>query len=282
MACRAGPRVAQAGAVTSEMSDMKLRALRRDRAARRGPELFLLNRAFDDCLERVGMIRREFPSALLLGCPSPDWPGKLSKICRHVDVFDPGNRFALGAGGRTVIEPDMAVEPASYDLIIAVGTLDSTNRLDEALLRLRFALRPDGLLLGAMAGGDSIPRLRAAMRAADDMAGIAVPHVHPRISPPALAGLLGAAGFQMPVVDIDRISVSYPSLRRLVADLRGMAATNILSQRSKKPLPKRALAAAERAFAHAGDGDRTTETFEILHFAGWSGREGDASFANQH
>jgi hypothetical protein len=97
-----------------------------------------------------------------------------------------------------------------------------------------------------------------------------VPHVHPRIEASALAPLLAAAGFTSPVVDVDRAQVSYRSFGRLVADLRAMAATSILRARSRKPLSREALAAAAAAFSAAGDGERTTETFEILHFAAWT------------
>jgi hypothetical protein len=69
---------------------------------------------------------------------------------------------------------------------------------------------------------------------------------------------------------VDRARVSYPSLDRLVSDLRGMGATNVLTARSRSPLLRAGRRAASRAFAAAGDGERTTETFEILHFAAWT------------
>jgi hypothetical protein len=71
-------------------------------------------------------------------------------------------------------------------------------------------------------------------------------------------------------VDVDRVQVSYETLGNLVADLRRMGATSILNQRPRKPLLREAKAAAEAAFRSAGDGSRTLETFEILHFAAWT------------
>jgi hypothetical protein len=82
--------------------------------------------------------------------------------------------------------------------------------------------------------------------------------------------LLSAAGFVAPVVDVDRVQVGYASFSRLIADLRAMGATNVLNARSRRPLLRSALAAAIQTFASAGDGRRTTETFEILHFAAWT------------
>jgi hypothetical protein len=121
-----------------------------------------------------------------------------------------------------------------------------------------------------MSGGETLPQLRAAMRAADETTGAASPRIHPRVEAAALAPLLSAAGFANPVVDVDRARVSYPSLDRLVSDLRGMGATNVLTARSRSPLLRAGRRAASRAFAAAGDGERTTETFEILHFAAWT------------
>jgi hypothetical protein len=155
-------------------------------------------------------------------------------------------------------------------LCLAIGTLDTVNDLPRALRSLRAALMPDSLLIGAIAGGETLPRLRLAMHAADQVAGASSPHVHPRIEAASLSPLLSDCGFAMPVVDVDRVPVSYESLGKLVHDLRRMGATSILKARSASPLLRRARAAAEAAFRSAGDGSRTLETFEILHFAAWT------------
>lgn len=249
---------------------MELRALRRDRAARIGPELFLYERAFGDCLERLHLVQRRFSRALLIGCPDPGWRGRLRSFADDVDVRDPGPMFAGAAGGQTIVEDAWNPEAASYELVLAVGTLDTVNGLPQALRAIRSAMGADALFIGAVSGGETLPQLRSAMRAADAIMGGASAHVHPRIEASALAPLLSSAGFIMPVVDVDRVQVSYSSLDRLVADLRAMAATNLLSERSRRPLSRAAREAAARTFASAGDGRRTIETFEILHFAGWS------------
>jgi len=255
--------------MTGDLFDMRMRALRRDRAARCGPELFLSERAFAECLDRLSVVQRRFRSALLLGCPDPGWVGRLSDIVPQVDVMDPGPAFATAAGGSQVVEDLWEPEPGQHDLCLAVGTLDSVNDLPRALLAIRFSLASDGLVLGALSGGETLPRLRAAMRAADTVTAVAAPHVHPRIAPSALAGLLTSAGFRMPVVDVDRVPVSYPSLARLVGDLRAMGATNVLNQRPRDPLSRAALAAAAAAFAD-NPTIPTVETFEIIHFAAWT------------
>ena len=250
--------------------DMGLRAARRDRAFRTGAELFLFGRAFEDCLERVQMVQRSFERALLIGCPDAAWPERIRCLVPTVDVADPGELFAHAAGGRQIVEDEWQSPQAGYDLVLAIGTLDTVNDLPLALSAIRHAMLPDGLFIGALSGGDTLPQLRTAMRAADEAMGGASAHVHPRIEASALAPLLSAAGFAMPVVDVDRVPVSYPSLDRLVGDLRAMGATNVLLARSPRPLSRAALDAARRSFTAAGDGLRTTETFEILHFAAWA------------
>ena len=248
--------------------DHRLRALRRDRAARVGTENFLYDRAFNDCLERLADIRVEFSDVLLLGCPNPDWPQKLG--AKGITVIDPGPLFARRAGGQCADLESLPAEPGSFDLCLTVGLLDTANNLPLAAAALHLILKPGGLLLGAIAGGHGLGGLRGAMLAADGAMGRASPHVHPRIEAPSLAQLLSGAGFTMPVIDVDRAEVGYGSLDGLVRDLRAMGATNILNARSRQPMTRKALDAARKAFA--GGTDRPAEQIEILHFAAWKAR----------
>lgn len=256
--------------MTEPLFDRRARALRRDRAARKGAVLFLHDRAFSDCLDRLGDVRRSFQSALLIGCPDPAWRKSLEHVVPKVAIIDPGPLFAAAAEGRLGDEDHISLPPAAYDLCLAIGTLDTVPDLQKALREIRSSLRPDALFLGAVAGGDTLPMVRAAMRAADSARTAASPHVHPRIEASALAHLLSAADFAMPVVDVDRIAVAYPGFDRLVDDLRGMGATNILSARSRNPLNRLAREASRAEFARLGNSGVTNETFEILHFAAWT------------
>lgn len=252
-----------------ELFDMRLRALRRDRAFHLGPELFLFERAFEDCIERISLLHRQFDRALLIGCPDPNWPGRLEGLARNVDTLDPGPLFASAARGKTVVEDRWEPAPRRYDLVLAIGTLDTVNDLPLALRLTAYAMGSDALFLAAMSGGDTLPQLRAAMRAADALGAGAAAHVHPRIEASALAALLADAGFINPVVDIDRVAVGYPSLDRLVGDLRQMGSTNMLNARARF-IGRAGRKAAADAFRLAGNGSRTTETFEILHLACWT------------
>jgi hypothetical protein len=253
----------------ADLFDMDLRAKRRDRAARLSPELFLHERAFGDCLDRITLSDRRFENALLIGCPDAKWAERLTTVAQSVDVRDPGYVFSEAAGGEIVVEDRWVPLPQAYDLVLAVGTLDTVNELPFALHLVRQAMRGDGLIIGAMSGNQTVPQLRAAMRAADALEGVAAAHVHPRIEASAFAPLLEQAGFRNPVIDVDRVRVTYRTFDQLIADLRAMAATNILKARPRF-LSRAARHAAAESFVAAGEGERTVETFEIIHFAAWA------------
>lgn len=254
--------------VTRDLFDRRLRALRRDRAARMGPEMFLLNRAFEDCLDRLRDIPRKFDHALLVGCPAPAWPGLLGQFAGKVDVVDPGAAFAASANGTQVEEDRFDFGEERYDLCLAVGTLDTVNELPLAFQLLNRALTPGSPLIGAIAGGNSLPVLRACLIDAGRSVGQVVARAHPRIEPSSLAGLLLAAGFEMQVVDIDRVRLRYKSLDELVRDLRAMGATSVLNSRPAA-FSRAEAAAVRRAFDERRNGERVEEMVEILHFLGW-------------
>ena len=174
----------------AELFDMALRGKRRDRAARSGPDFFLLERAFDDCLERMQSLGRRFDRALLIGCPDGSWPRRLAQLCERIDLRDQGQIYATKAGGEIIVEDAWLPPEAEYDLVLAIGTFDTVNQLPLALRLVRHSMRGESLFIGALSGGETLPQLRAAMRAADAVTGAAAPHVHPRIEPSALAPLL--------------------------------------------------------------------------------------------
>lgn len=254
--------------MTRDLFDRKLRVLRRDRAARMGAELFLYNRAFDDCLDRLQDIARPFRHALLIGCPSPDWPDRLRQFADAVDVLDPGSCFAQETGGLQVEEDRHDFGEDRYDLCVAVGTLDTVNDLPLALRLMSRALRDDAPLLGAIAGGNSLSTLRASLIEAGRTTGRIVGRTHPRIDPSSLARLLSDAGFSMPVVDVDRVKLRYVDLDALVRDLRAMGVNAALADRPP-PFLKSEATKLRQAFAAAQSDGRTEEIVEILHFLGW-------------
>ena len=255
--------------VTRELFDRSLRSLRRDRAARIGVEMFLYDRAFDECLDRLRDISRSFERVLLVGCPSPAWPARLRVFASNVVAVDPGALFAGQVSGSRVDEDRHDFGEAQYDLGIAIGTLDTVNDLPLALQLIRRSLRPNAPLIGAIAGGNSLATLRACLLEAGRADGRVVARTHPRIEAPTLAQLLSASGYSMPVVDIDRVTLRYSGFDDLVRDLRAMGTTSVLAQPGPA-LSKSEFDRVRSAFAALGKEGKTEELVEILHFHGWN------------
>jgi NADH dehydrogenase [ubiquinone] 1 alpha subcomplex assembly factor 5 len=247
--------------------DRRLRRLRRDRAAASGPGAdYLFRRMADEIAERLDLVQRLFTDALDLGCGG----GYLTALlrARGLDVTSADAGAAYAAGGVQTDEDRLPFPPASFDLIVSAGALDTVNDLPGALALIRRALRPDGLFLAAFAGAGSLPRLRAAMHAAEEAAS---PRIHPQIDVRAAGDLLVRAGFALPVADSETLTVRFSSLASLVRDLRGMGATNILTDRSRRPIGRTGLAAAAAAFAGGADAEgKVPERFEIVHMSGWA------------
>lgn len=249
--------------------DKALRARRRDRAARGfAAHDFLYEAAAGEMLDRLADVSRDFRDALVLGAPTDTLPAALRARGMTVTVTDPGPAFAMAQGGTQVDEDaPLPFAPASFDLILACGTLDSVNDVPGFLLQLREALRPDGLLLAAFVGAGSLPALRAALLAADGDR--PAQRIHPQIDVRSAGDLLSRAGFAMPVADVQSLRVGYDSLFKLFADLRGMGATQCLAS-APPPLTRGALMTAAAKFLASADPDgRTRERFEIVHMSGW-------------
>lgn len=252
--------------------DRRLRRVRRDRAALRFAGADYLHRLVnEEVLDRLDCVTRSFGEALVLGCPDRTLADALAARGLNVAIADPGFVFAHAGGGVQCDEDWLPFADGSFDLIVSVGLLDSINDLPGALSLIRRALRPDGLFLAAFAGAGSLPRLRAAMYAADDMAGGAVARIHPHIDVRAAGDLLTRAGFALPVADVEAIDIRYSGLTSLVSDLRAMGATNILAGDRPPPLGRIGYAAALATFATdaAADG-KTVERFNIVHLSGWA------------
>jgi NADH dehydrogenase [ubiquinone] 1 alpha subcomplex assembly factor 5 len=252
--------------------DRRLRRLRRDRAAASPGADYLHRRAGDELLERLDLVRRDFATALDLGCGHAYLAGRLRERGLAVTTADAGFAFAAAAGAIQCDEDCLPFADGAFDLVVSAGALDSVNDLPGALTLIRRALKPDGLFLAAFAGAGSLRRLRDSLRSAEEAEGLpAAPRLHPQIDVRAAGDLLGRAGFALPVADCETVTVRFESFTRLVADLRAMAATNILAERAARPFGRIGLAAATAAFAAAADPDgRTSERFDIVYLSGWA------------
>jgi SAM-dependent methyltransferase len=247
--------------MSEPLFDRRALAHRRRRALAQGPRLFLAERAIEDLAERLAVVRRAFRRPVLVGVPEGEHIAPLQRLLGELEL-------------RPDLDDLAAEPPGTVDLLLLLGQLDTSDDPPGLLRVLAHLLAPGALLLGVVPGGESLPVLRQAMLAADVATGAgAAPRTHPRLEASSLAGLLSAAGFVDAVVDIDRARLRYRRFDDLVADLRGMGATNVLQERSRRPLAQAALQAARAAFTRAGDERGTIETIELIHFAAWTAEQ---------
>lgn len=217
---------------------------------------YLIDDMVEDVIERLAFLRVKPKRALVIG----DWTGVLAAELvasgAEVTSAEPADGF----------EQEQPFPANGFDFIASLGTLDTANDLPGALIHLRAALAPGGLVIASLLGAGSLPALREAMLAADGER--PAPRLHPQVDVRAGGQLLQRAGWANPVVDSRKLEVRFGSLRRLVQDLREQALGNVLT-RSGPRLNREALARAQAAFAAQGEGGRTTERFEILTLSGW-------------
>lgn len=243
----------------------RLAMARGQRLAMQHGGAFLADVMAEEVTERLEWVTRSFTDALVIGHAPPVLLAELAR--RGVSVVQAGP----GTPSVQCDEDTLPFAESSFDLVIAIGTLDSVNDLPGALIQINRALRPDGLFLAAMIGAGSLPALKAAMLAADAASGHGVAaRIHPQIDVRAAGDLLQRARFAMPVADSDRLTVRYSSLPALVRDLRCHGWTNVLAS-APPPVNRSGLIAAMQQFAEAADADgKTAERFEIVSMSGWA------------
>jgi SAM-dependent methyltransferase len=262
--------------------DRRLLARRRARAARavgsngKSAPDFLLGRAADDIMDRLAVIKRAFPVAVNLGAHNGLLGARLRASGKHdlvIDTDSVAEMLALGADTRVLADEEaLPFRDAALDLVVSALALQFVNDLPGTLVQLRRALKPDGLLIAALLGGDTLMELRQAFLAAEEeLEGGASPRVAPVGDLRALGGLLQRAGFGLPVVDSDRVTVSYAHPLALMQELRAMGATNVLHDRRRTPLRRTTLMRACEIYAERfsrPDG-RVLATFEIITLTAW-------------
>jgi SAM-dependent methyltransferase len=262
--------------------DRALLRARRRRAAAMGPATFLIDRVAEDLADRLGAVLRTFALALDLGTPSGAVRAALGGL-GSVETIVAADSLAparmtpadLPPEGPTVVADEEALPfgDATFDLVVSALALQGVNDLPGTLVQIRRALKPDGLLLAALIGGETLTELRQSFAAAEsEMEGGISPRVAPFGDVRDLGALLQRAGFALPVTDADRVTVRYDSAFALMHDLRRMGATNALIERRRAPLRRATLMrTAEIYAARFADGDgRVRATFDIVWLSGWA------------
>jgi SAM-dependent methyltransferase len=257
--------------------DRLLLRARGRRAVAAGAETFLLDRVAVELAERLTAVLRRFDLVLDLGTPGDALRTALTGVPSVGTVI--AARAALpedGAGAAPFVVADEEALPfrgAAFDLVVSALSLQFVNDLPGALVQIRGVLKPDGLFVAALAGGDTLTELRQAFAAAEsEVEGGISPRVAPFADVRDLGALLQRAGFALPVTDVDRITVRYGSVFALMHDLRRMGATNALIDRRRAPLKRATLMRMAEIYTErfADRDGRLRATFEIVWPSGWA------------
>jgi hypothetical protein len=241
-------------------------ALRRSRAARRAAgDNFLLARAAEDLADRLAPLLRPFPAIADVATPATDFHSLLQAL-------KPESRISVAS---FLESPHEVLDPTLKDqaLIVSGLALQHANDLPGALIQIRRALAPDGLFLGCLMGGATLTELRQALTEAEsEAAGGVSPRVFPFADVRDMGGLLQRAGFALPVADSETVTVRYADMFRLMADLRALGGSNVLTARSRKPTRRAVFIRAAEIYAQrfADSDGRIRATFEIIWLSGWA------------
>ena len=265
--------------------DRRLLARRLDRAASGFAQAqFLRDRAIEDLIETLIAINRHFNVALDIGARDGGF-GRAVAGTRVADKIgllieaDLSSRLSAAQSGSARVMLDEETLPFgddSLNLVVSTLALHSVNDLPGALVQIRRALKPDGLFVASLFGGETLRELRTCLMEAElEVRGGYGPRIAPFAEAPDLIDLLKRIGFAMPVVDSDRVTVTYDHPLALMRDLRAMGESNILLDRPRKGLNRAILMrATELYFARFADAEgRIKATFEIINLSGWKPHE---------
>ena len=262
-----------------------LRAHRR-RGLRLGPETFLLDRVAEDFADRLQAVVRRFDLALDFGTPTAAVRaallrnGAISTMIALDPIIDAtylSGDHAATVASRVVADAEaLPFADNVLDLVVSGLFLQAVNDLPGVLVQIRRALKPDGLLLAALLGGETLTELRQSFAIAEsELEGGVSPRVAPFPDLRDMGMLLQRAGFALPVTDVDRVTVRYVTPLALLRDLRRMGATNPLVERRRVPLRRTTLMRAMEAYAaRFSDPDgKVRASFDIIWLSGWSPHE---------
>src|ERR1700744_1273597 len=250
-------------AAAPELFDRALLLKRQARARKLGAVTFLLDRIAEDFDERLHAVLRDFSAVVDLWTPGGLLRGSTLERLKSVTHIAPADS----------LHEALPLQPESFDLVVSALAFQFVNDLPGVLTQIRRALKPDGLLMAAMIGGDTLTELRQAFAAAEaECEGGVSPRVAPFADLRDIGGLLQRAGFALPVADLDRVVVRYDNAFALMNDLRRMGATNVLVERRRTPTRRATLLRMAQVYAErfADPDGRIRATFDIVWLSAWA------------
>lgn len=258
--------MAQTPPPTPLLFDRALLLRRQRRAAALGPVNFLFDRVAEDMNDRLAAVMRNFEAAADIWTPGEGLQAGLRQRLPSLA------RIAPADSGAEVLP----LANASLDLAVSALAFQFVNDLPGVLAQIRRALKPDGLLLAAMIGGDTLTELRQSFAAAEaECEGGVSPRVAPFADLRDVGSLLQRAGLALPVTDVDRVVVRYDNAFGLMQDLRRMGATNVLHERRRSPTRRATLLKMAQIYAErfADPDGRIRATFDVIWLSAWAPHE---------
>jgi SAM-dependent methyltransferase len=246
--------------------DRALLQARQRRALKQGPVTFLLDRVAEDMEERLAAVKRDFAEVADIWTPCDALRTPLRnrfKSFTHVDL-------------QNAPQEVLPFQQEALDLVVSALAFQFVNDLPGVLAQIRRALKPDGLLLAAMIGGDTLTELRQAFAEAEaECEGGVSPRVAPFADLRDVGSLLQRAGFALPVTDVDSLVVRYDNAFALMADLRRMGATNVMIERRRTPTRLATILRMSEIYANRfADADgRIRASFDVIWLSGWAPHE---------
>jgi len=241
---------------------------------------FLFMEGAERLCDRLLDINRTFSLGLDLGCHGGEIacalpPGRIGTLIQADLAEEMAVRARANSPG-PVLALDEEALPFGLgvlDVVVSNLSLHWVNDLPGALSQIRMALKPDGLFLAQVLGGATLNELRNVLAEAEiEIDGGLSPRVSPFADVRDLGSLLQRAGFALPVVDSDTVTVSYGEPLKLLADLRGMGESNAVLERRRTPMKRQLLMSALSRYLdrHADADGRIPATFEIITMTAWA------------
>ena len=238
---------------------------------------FLFREVAERLADRLSDIKRQFPLALELGCHTGQLASQVGQRggIETLIQADLSEAMARRAGRPALVadEEFLPIGEQCLDLVLSVLSLHWVNDLPGALVQIRRALKPDGLFLAAMLGGETLNELRQSFLIAEtEVSGGASPRVAPFAEVAEAGSLLQRAGFALPVVDTDVLTFRYTDPLGLMRELQGLGESNAVVERHKGLTPRRAIDEAARQYQlrFADSEGRVPATFQVLYLTAWA------------
>ncbi len=234
---------------------------------------FLFKWSRNELSDRISDINRSFDNALQIGYRGGLTSEYHDKIGNIVTIDMVGKPTNFSGNYIQASEEFLPIAPKTMELALSNLSLHTVNDLPGSLLQIKNCLKDDGLFIASIFGGETLYELRKIMSDVEiELYGGISPRIAPFADKLQIGELLGRAGFALPVVDSDIITVTYDNIFKLLHDIRGMGEGNAILARNKTPLGKEFFMRVAQKYAEefSEDDGRIVASFEVIFMLGWT------------